>query len=230
MSNQDITEIVFSNRNKDYGAYFLRKNYKKYLLISLIISVICFSAAFLIPYFAYVTRIYRDGTPDGYKYVELSTEHLDFPKDKITSGQSIETMTLIPVIINDVALNSAANGGKDDQIYPYNENINSTSIGLLQSRPTFQGGDLKTFTKWVVSHIKYPEEAKKTKAQGSFKAIFVIEKDGSISNVKIESNADRSIEREIKRVISSSPYWSPGIRFGQPVRVQCKFPLTFTIK
>jgi len=230
MTNQDLTEIVFKNRNKDYGAYFLRKKYRKYLLISIIISTFCCSAAVLIPFLVNITRIYRDGTPGGFKYVELSPEHLDFPKDKISTFQYTEMMTLIPIVDNDKTSYEIDNMEKEDHIYLYNENDNSTNNGLLDSRPTFLGGDLKTFINWVVSHIEYPEEAKKTKAQGSFKAIFVIEKDGSVSNVKIESNADRSIDREIKRVISSSPNWTPGTRFGKPVRVQCEFPLIFTIK
>jgi hypothetical protein len=64
----------------------------------------------------------------------------------------------------------------------------------------------------------------------TFEAVFVIEKDGSLSNIKINDNADRSIAREIKRLIASSPKWSPGIVSGKPVRVNCSIFLTFGIK
>lgn len=93
----DFTDIVFSNRNKDYGAYTLRKNYKKHLTISLIIAIICCCSAVLIPFLINTTRIYRDGIVEGQKFVELSTENLDFPKD-ITSQASTEMMSLMPVI------------------------------------------------------------------------------------------------------------------------------------
>lgn len=230
MKNRDFTDIVFSSRNKDYGAYTLRKNYKKYLSISLIIALFCGCTAVLIPFFKNTTRIYQDAIFDGPKHVELSTENLNFPKEKISSAPSMEMMTLMPVIDIDRPLTSGEKIKTDDQIYPYNEINNSANSGLLESRPSFQGGDLKKFLNWVLPQIKYPPEAIKSKAQGSFKIFFVIEKDGSISNVKVESDAARSIEMVIKKVVLSSPKWSPGIKSGKPVRVQCEFPLIFTIR
>jgi len=230
MENSDFDEIVFENRNKKYGAYFLRKHYKSYLIISLILASTCFSAVVIIPFISNQSGIYRDGTPEGFKYAQLTAEHLDFPEEKLSSEQYTEMMIIKPVIADDKSSVSIVNGEENDQIFKYEESNSSDNHGILESRPSFQGGDLRKFIIWVASHIKYPEEAFKNKIQGAFKAIFVIEKDGSVSNVKIESNADRSIEREIKRVIASSPKWSPGIAFGKPVRVICEIPLTFSIK
>jgi len=226
----DFYEIVFKNRNKDYGAYFLRKNYNKNMTISMVISIICCCSIVLIPFFISQTKIYRDGYPDGFKYVSLIAEHLDFPQEKISTEQYTEMMITVPLIVDDKSSMIMGNKEENDQIFQYEESDNSSNHSVLESRPTFQGGDIKKFSFWVVSHIVYPEEAQKNKIQGAFKAIFVIEKDGSISNIKVESNADKSIEREIKRVIASSPKWSPGIFNGKPVRVKCEFPLIFKIK
>jgi outer membrane biosynthesis protein TonB len=157
-------------------------------------------------------------------------EHLDFPENKLSSEKYSEMMSIKPEIVDDKSSMNIGNKEEKDQIFQYEESNNATDNSVLETRPSFQGGDIKKFISWVVSHIEYPEEAKKNKIQGAFKAIFVIEKDGSVSNVKVESNADRSIEREIKRVIISSPKWSPGIKFGKPVRVMCEFPLIFTIR
>lgn len=231
MKNFDFDEIVFENRNKRYGAYFLRKHYQRYLIISLILASTCASAIVIIPFKRYQARIYHDGNPDGIKYVHLTTEHLNFPAEKLSSEQYTEMMIIKPVIVDDdKSLMNIVNGEENDQIFKYEESNNSTNHNILESRPSFLGGDLQKFSYWVVSHIKYPEEARKNKIQGAFKVIFVIEKDGSVSNIKVESNADRAIEREIKRVIASSPKWSPGIAFGKPVRVMCEFPLTFSIR
>jgi len=226
----DIDEIVFQNRNKDYGAYFLRKNYNKNMIISMVISIICYCSIVLIPFFIIQAKIYRDGNPDGFKNVSLTAEHLDFPEEKLSSERYIEMMITIPVIVDDKSSMNIGNKEEKDQIFQYEESNNSSDHSVLESRPSFQGGDIKKFSIWVVSHIVYPEDAQKNRIQGAFKAIFVIEKDGSVSNVKVESNADRSIEREIKRVIASSPKWNPGIKFGKPVRVMCEFPLIFIIK
>jgi hypothetical protein len=226
----DFYDIVFKNRNKDYGAYFLRKNYNKNMIISIVISIICCCSIVLIPFFIIQAKIYRYGNPDGFKYVSLTLEHLDFPEDKLSSVLYTGMMITKPVIADDKTSMNMGNKKENDQIFQYEENNSSSNRRVLESRPSFQGGDIKKFINWVVSHIEYPEEARKNKIQGDFKAIFVIEKDGSISNVKVESNADRSIEREIKRVIASSPKWSPGILKGKPVRVMCDFPLIFRIK
>lgn len=226
----DFYDIVFQNRNKDYGAYFLRKNYNKNVIISMVISIICCCSFVLVPFLIFQAKIYRDGNPDGFKYASLTAEHLDFPDEKLSSERYTEMMITKPVIVDDNPSIDIGNKEEKDQIFQYEESNNSSGQSVLESRPSFQGGDIKKFSNWVVSHIEYPEEAQKKRIQGAFKAIFVIEKDGSVSNVKVESNADRSIEREIKRVIASSPKWSPGIAFGKPVRVMCEFPLIFTIK
>jgi hypothetical protein len=230
MNQSDFDELLFEDRNKEYGAYFLRKNYNKNMIISMVISIICCCSIVLIPFFIIKAKIYRDGNPEGFKYVSLTAEHLDFPQEKLASKPYTEMMITKPVIVDDMSSMNIGSAEEKDQIFQYEENNNSSNHSVLESRPSFQGEDIKKFSSWVVSHIIYPEEAKKNKIQGVFKAIFVVEKDGSVSNVIVESDADRSIEREIKRVIASSPKWSPGIAYGKPVRVRCEFPLTFRIR
>jgi len=200
------------------------------MIISTVISIICGCSIVLIPFFIIQAKIYRDGNPAGFKYVSLTAEHLDFPEDKFSSERYTEMMITKPIIVDDVSSMNIGSAEEKDQIFQYEENHNSSNHSVLESRPSFQGGDINTFSNWVVSHIVYPEEAKKNRIQGAFIAIFVIEKDGSVSNVKVESDADKSIEREIKRVITSSPKWSPGILKGKPVRVRCEFPLIFSIR
>lgn len=227
---ENIDELVFQNRNKDYGAYFLRKEYPKVMIISTVISIFCCCCIVLIPFFVHKSKIYRDGNPGGLKYVSLSAEHLYSPEKKKSSEQYTEMMNLKPSIVDDKSSINIGDKKESDQIFLYKEGNNSSNHSILESRPSFQGGDINKFSIWVVSHIEYPEEARKNKIQGAYKAIFVIEKDGSVTNVKVESDADLSIEREIKRVIASSPKWSPGIAFGKPVRVMCELPLIFSIK
>lgn len=227
---ENFDELVFQNRNKDYGAYFLRKEYPKVMIISMVISIFCSCCIVLIPFFVHKSKIYRDGNPTELKYVSLTAEHLDFPQKKLSLEQNSEMMNLKPVIVDDKSSINIGDKEESDQIFQYKEGNNSSDHSILESRPSFQGGDINKFSIWVVSHIEYPEEARKNKIQGAFKAIFVVEKDGSVTNVKVESDVDSSIEREIKRVIASSPKWSPGIAFGRPVRVMCELPLIFSIK
>ena len=167
MKDKDFYEIVFKNRNKDYGAYFLRKNYNKNMIISLVISIICCCSIVLIPFFIIQAKFYRDGNPDGFKNVSLTAEHLDFPKEKLSSERYTEMKFTIPVIVDDKSSMNIGSEEEKDQIYQYEESNNSSGHNILESRPSFQGGDIKKFSNWVVSHIVYPEEASKKRIQGS---------------------------------------------------------------
>jgi TonB family protein len=230
MNQLDFDELLFEDRNKDYGAFFLRKNYNKNLIISMVISLLFCCSIVIIPFFIIQGKIYRDGDPGGFKNVSLTAEHLDFPEEKLSSKRYAEMMSIKPEIVDDKSSRNIVNKEEKDQIFQYEESNNTSDHIVLESRPSFQGGDIEKFSIWVATHLNYPEEAFKNKIQGAFKIIFVIEKDGSVSNVKVESNPERSIEREIKRVVTSSPKWSPGILKGRPVRVQCEITLILKIK
>jgi TonB family protein len=225
----DLDEIVFENRNKEYGSYLLRKKYSRYIFISTFISITLCSAVVIISFFASKSKVYSDGILRGQNYVELSVEHLDFPKEKLSTMPETEMMTFIPKIVNESSM-PGLSGAENDKIYEYDDFKESTSHGLLESRPSFQGGDIQKFINWVLPYLKYPEEAFKNRIQGAFKVFYVIEKDGSLTNIKVEPRADRSIDKEIKRVLSSSPKWIPGMAYGKSVRVQCEIPISFKIR
>ncbi len=230
MKNQDLNEVVFKNRNKDYGAYFLRKNYHRYLMISIIISIICCCSVVLYLYFQNVRMIYDYGTDRRSKFVELSAEHLDSPNEKSVTFQKTEMMTIFPMIVDDLPSGSIHNEEEEEKIYQPEGYNKSTDKGTLEFLPTFLGGDLKKFANWVMTQFKYPDDARRKKEKGTFIIFFVIEKNGSVTNIRVESNPGRSIDKEIKRVMTSSPNWSPGIASGKPVRVRLKLPMTLSIK
>ncbi len=229
MNSSDLDEIVFENRNKDYGAYFLRNHYNKHLIVSLIVAIIFSLAIVLIPFIRYVTKVYADGTPEGFKYAELSLEQLELPKERVSLEPATEMMRLKPIIVDSKASDDALLQSEDN-VFAYSEEGKVGNYGVLESRPSFRGGDLKDFNLWVATMFVYPKKAIEEKITGVFIAYFIVEKDGSVSNVKIKENADLSIANELKRVIYSSPEWSPGILAGKPVRVQCSVTLTLKIK
>lgn len=68
--------------------------------------------------------------------------------------------------------------------------------------------------------MKYPAEAKKNNVNGNVIVVFVVEKDGSITNTKIFRGLGSGCDEEAIRVIKKSPKWNPGMQNGQPVRVQ----------
>ena len=110
------------------------------------------------------------------------------------------------------------------------EVVEEVPFAVVEQKPTFQGGDANTFTKWVFSKIVYPEIAKENGVQGRVTLQFTIETDGSVKNVKVLRGVDSSLDKEAVRVVSSSPKWSPGMQRNKPVRVKYTFPVVFQLR
>ena len=100
----------------------------------------------------------------------------------------------------------------------------------VEEQPTFNGGDANEFTKWVNTHIQYPQIAQEMSIQGKVTLQFTIEKDGSLQNVKVLSTPDESLSKEAVRVVSSSPKWKPGKQRDRAVKVTYTFPVVFKLR
>lgn len=100
----------------------------------------------------------------------------------------------------------------------------------LDKKPVFMGSDVTTFSNWVKSNVVYPDYAIENNIQGSVMVQFIVERDGSISNVEIVNDADRSLGDEVKRVVESSPKWTPASHQDKTVRVVFRFPVEFRLE
>jgi len=101
---------------------------------------------------------------------------------------------------------------------------------IVEEKPKFQGGDENAFTKWVYDRLVYPDIAKENGVQGKVTISFLVNTDGSISDVKILRGVDSSLDKEAIRVISSSPKWTPGKQRNKPVKVRYNFPIIFQLR
>ena len=100
----------------------------------------------------------------------------------------------------------------------------------VEKMPTFKGGDLNTFRNWVQGKLRYPQIAQENGISGRVIMSFVIERDGTLTNIEILQSPDRSLAEEATRVVKSSPKWEPGMQRNQPVRVKYTLPVVFTIQ
>ena len=102
---------------------------------------------------------------------------------------------------------------------------------IAEVMPSFRGGDITAFRNWIQMHIKYPAEALKAKLYGRVVASFVIEKDGSVSDIQILQSPGKPLADEARRVIASSPAgaWTPGEQRGEKVRVKYTLPVDFRL-
>ena len=101
---------------------------------------------------------------------------------------------------------------------------------IVEEKPTFLGGDENTFNAWVKEHIDYPEVAKENGMQGRVMLTFVIDVDGSVTDVTVLRSQDPALDKEAVRAVSSSPKWKPGRQRDKPVRVRYNFPVVFQLR
>lgn len=100
---------------------------------------------------------------------------------------------------------------------------------VVESPPRFKGGD-EARIEYLTTNIAYPEKARNDKVEGTVYITFVVEKDGSISNVKILRGIGAGCDEMAIKVVSQMPPWEPGMQRGEPVRVQFTMPIKFTLE
>ena len=100
---------------------------------------------------------------------------------------------------------------------------------VVEQMPSFPGGDA-ALMQYLSSHIKYPVVAEENGIQGRVIATFVVERDGSITDVKVVKSVDPSLDKEAIRVLKSMPKWIPGKQNGSAVRVKYSVPVTFRLQ
>ncbi|MDY6229400.1 MAG: energy transducer TonB [Prevotella sp.] len=106
-------------------------------------------------------------------------------------------------------------------------NIESKKVfGNPEMQPTFNGD----INLWLAQNMRYPEEAEKNNIEGKVIVSFVIEKDGSVSNIKALKSPHSSLTEEVVRLVKAMPNWNPGTMSGKPVRVKYVLPLSFKLQ
>lgn len=106
---------------------------------------------------------------------------------------------------------------------------NDSIYVVVEVAPEFEGGQAAMF-KYIADNVVYPDSALAQGAQGKVYCEFVVEKDGSLSNIKIVRSAKNEwLDQEAVRVIASMPKWRPGMLKGKPVRVKYTIPVNFKL-
>ena len=106
---------------------------------------------------------------------------------------------------------------------------NEKVFDVVEQMPEYPGG-MQALFEFLSQNIKYPEDAQKQKVEGRVIVTFVVETDGSISNVEVAKHAFPSLDNEAVRVIQAMPNWTPGKQGGEVVRVKYTVPIVFNLK
>ncbi|MBR4775853.1 MAG: energy transducer TonB [Bacteroidales bacterium] len=99
----------------------------------------------------------------------------------------------------------------------------------VEQMPTFKGGNIDTFAKWVHGKLKYPKKAAQNGISGRVLVGFTVKKNGKVADVKVLKGIDPDLDKEAVRVVSKSPKWAPGRAKGNPVDVSFSIPIVFKL-
>lgn len=270
-------DMVFAGKNKEYGAYQLRKGTSGRNIKALLILVI---AAALVGGFLAWKVIEQKQAEEQQAYMEamelakLQQQAKKEEKKKEPVKPKIEPKKEIPVaretqkftapVIKKDELVKEENQVKqmdklDDKVAVGSEDkegvkdrtveavrseiavaapppppapkpeVATKVFDVVEEMPSFPGGNAALMS-YLNSNTKYPVVAQENGVQGRVIISFVVERDGSISDVKVARSVDPSLDREAQRVVKSMPRWTPGKQNGQTVRVKYTVPVVFRLQ
>ena len=105
---------------------------------------------------------------------------------------------------------------------------NQNVYDQVEQLPEYPGG-MSAMIEFLQTNLKYPEDAIKQKVGGRVMVMFVVETDGSLSNVRVARKVFPSLDAEAVRVVKTMPKWKPGKEKGRAVRVNFTLPVVFNI-
>ncbi len=248
----DIDEIVFENRNKSYGAYFLRRAYNKYVTRALLISAAAIFLAAIIPFI-----VFKEArSVNVEKNVGAEFANLNAPKNEDApppppppppEAMEQKIKFTAPVVTTDTVedkgmLNQDDLNQKSTTTAPITEETDivvedkktqvieqaAPILLIVEVMPSFVGGEDALY-KYLADNIKYPQVARETNISGTVVVQFVVETDGRISAVSLLKDIGGGCGEEALRVVKAMPKWNPGKQNGTAARVQYQLPVKFSL-
>ena len=174
--------------------------------------------------------------------VVLDEEMVEITKQEEQKPQPVEVpkqTTQLEIVQDDVEVEDIEINAEVDQqevIEEYvpveveeEEVVEQEIFQIVEEMPAFPGGEAKLM-EYVTKNIKYPQIARETGIQGRVFVGFVVEPDGSVSNVKVLRGIGGGCDEEAMRVVKSMPKWKPGKQRGKAVRVSYMLPVNFKLQ
>ena len=166
-------------------------------------------------------------TANGSIYIKI--DNVKMKEEKITWQTNPDG-----VILEDLFFQLQSDSLKYDELVNWNPNEESVynevnEIDKVDEKPSFPGGE-SAMKSYLNSNVKYSDVAQENGVQGRVIVESIIEKDGSMSDVKVIRSVDPSLDREALRVVKAMPKWTPAKLKGIPVRTKCTTPVVFRLQ
>jgi protein TonB len=248
-------DIVFENRNKEYGAYIIRTNYSRNVILSAFFMLVIVGLGFAYPTIAswfksndvvvedkkLTTVVQLDqpppiqDTPPPPPKVEIPppVKTIKYVAPKVTKEEVVEEE--IPTIeeIKKTEVSTETIEGPVETVFvePVKEVVvedDNQVYTFVEQNAEFPGGT-EAMYKFINKNVKYPAQARRMGTEGKVFVGFVINKDGSIVDVAIVKGISAECDKEAMRVIQMMPPWKAGKQNGKAVRVKFILPINFKL-
>jgi protein TonB len=272
--SNEWSDLLFENRNKEYGAYVLRHQTGTRNIMSIIAVLILFAIVMAVMVAKNAYDDYKASHIRHEDVVILTNLPNQKPEPKVERAEPVRQEKIEKVVekVRSSIKFVAPIIKKDDEVNPDEQmktqeeimsskvavgfaNVigNDESADVLRSKtllvsepvkpreeenkiftvveqmPSFPGG-MGALMQYLSKNIKYPPFAEENNIQGRVICTFVVERDGSVSDIRIARSVDPSLDKEAIRVVSGMPRWIPGRQNGQMVRVKYTLPVTFRLQ
>lgn len=231
--------LVFADRNKEYGAYQLRQEYTKRLGIavagSVILVLFTVAAPYMIPEKAAEVVLKKKVVEvDMTDFQEEEEEPPPPPPEIVEPPPPVEQVQFVQVEATNeevddppptqdeldtvMASTVTVEGVKEEEAPPPVEEDNTTyAWGMVEENSGFPGGD-KGLLEYLNKNVKYPAMEADAMIQGTVYVEFVVDKDGSVTGVTLKKGISPGCDKEALRVIKAMPKWTPAKMGGRPVK------------
>ncbi len=243
----DFDDIVFANRNREYGAYDLRKRYKRIAGFSILGTVTACTIIALVISLTTEPVTATAGTerivivkPEAFKPPVVKVPEPEPPKGMIKQKQNLAPKVVEDTAVTDVfmpltevLIETAVNGDTNNievaaepsvEIIPAEKKI----FIVVEEPPMYPGGE-RALLEYISRNIIYPEEALANNIQGRVILKFVVTEDGSVGEIQMLKSVDPLLDKEAVRVVGTLPGFKPGKQGGTPVCVWYSVPVLFQI-
>jgi protein TonB len=243
----EFDEIIFENRNKQYGAFDLRKRYNSAASLSVLGGIVF--TALLMTALSFRSENGTASTPPKPVIIEISNpiipDPVTPPELKPPPELTNSIKNLQPVVVDDTSqstpfipitevITEGTTNGEVTQIEPIPGNteifvpMKKDPFIVVEEMPEYPGGQ-NALLRYVGENINYPSDARNNNIEGKVVLKFVVNTDGSVDRIEILRSIDPSLDEEAIRVVKTLPRFRPGKQGGVPVPVWFALPVVFKI-
>ena len=170
---------------------------------------------------------------NGFNHSQLKSRIIMLNKKKSNPIAMGRCLVLLPVVFAAVVFTAKAKSVNADPVVT-EETINQEPqddvvFTVVEEQPVFPGGE-GAMMAFIKNNLKYPESCVKDSIQGRVTLSFIVEKDGSVTNISEIRSPNPDLTAEAARLVQSMPKWEPGKQRGQKVRVKYVIPITFRLQ